>query len=340
MINKKWLIAEFYNLKGNNPDEVEELIAEIENYLEKNKPDVQLQLLLCSLKAHRDDLNNVDTLKICEAITPVISTLQDIEWGLLEVDILSMSLKYIKPYQVMIEMFDKAIALLDGKYAKDEETIGRKLHLYFNASYGAIREKFYERINPAELRKFFTHCINEAIAICDEKGLTTYRLVLLIRQAIFYQDADKIVEHMNALRTTKDKAWIKTTSDEIVEYCRSMSRKMTTALYNLMLGHLIKKRREEIGMTKREFARAIGAITTTVDGFERGFRGVLAKRLSIIAEVLGVDKSYFTSGDILLKTTASSVKGIEAGLLVDAMTEEGQDASIAALKELAKLYKK
>jgi len=300
MMSKNHLISEFYNIRGNDIAKMDKLIAEIEANISKKEPDAQLQLLIHSLEAHKEELSGSNFATICKTVTPILDILQHIVWGLLEIDVLSFSINHIESYQLTIELMKKAIALLDSKYNRDEHTAARRFLFYFNISLRLLRAKFYDALTPEEfenLEELFEHCINQAISICEEKssfnGFITYRTVLLTRQAIFHGNADKVLECIHALRNGDDKAWLKTTSDEVVEYCKFMGRNVTTTMKNFMVGYLMKKRRVEIGMTTAELADAVGASQTNINEIERGANGVSGKRLIAVAQVLGVEASYF-----------------------------------------------
>jgi len=338
MKDRKWFIEKFYTTDSGEDVELNDVICELENYLTLNENDIQMELLLHTFRANKIDSEAGDFEAHYQISEPIVSALKAMEWGYLELDILSFSIGHIKCYTTTVEMLNKAISLLETKYKEHKNYSDTKLRLYFNISLRLLRAKFYDNVNPEELEKLFTQCISAALAICKAKGFITYRTVLLTRQAIFNGNADKILECINGLRATEDTAWIKTTSDEIVEYCRCMGQDITKGLKNFMLGNRIQKRRQALGLSTMDFADAIGTTQTVVNEAERGANGFSVERLYAVANVLQVEMGYlFGDRACPPPNTIDNIKIYKMVKMMERMDEKEQQFILDIVKGYVKV---
>ena len=297
MYTKEYFVNEF--LRFTDKEKVDEYISRLEAYMSERSYDIELELILCAYRKYKvDDIEN-SYKKACEAVAPAFELLKNMSWGWLEIQVLASIIVHAPHYTVGWEFMQKALDILRRDFSnRDYQTLElTKLRFYFNFTLKLLRARYYDDTDPADIKAKFDQCIQQAISICEKFDLITYRTVLLVRQAVFYGNANEILEYIDALRATGDKMWLRTTKDEVVEYFQRLGGKATTDLKNLIVGWQIYKRRNELGMTTAELTDAIGATSpATINLYERGGRGVGPARLCKIAEVLGVEMSYFYGG--------------------------------------------
>jgi len=303
MQSKEHFINAFYGVESRDIAALNSLIGDIETYLIEEDSDIQLKLILHTLYAYVADNTADDFKKCCEAAAPIIEILRKGEWELLELDILVSVLGYIASYSLTVELAQKALSILSKKFANIKHYELKRLRAYFNLSQRLLRAKCFDKVNPQELKAFFDQCVNSAIAICEKKGLTTLKTVLRVRIAVFYGAYNDILNGLKALEDTKDESWIKAAKDEVAGYLYHIDSdsKLSTKMHNFVVGHQIRRRRMERGMSTLDFADAIGSSQSAVNEFERGAKGVRGKRLQDIAKILDVDISYL-HGDIKKKS--------------------------------------
>ena len=341
MRNKQWFLDEFYKLKSDDREKINTLIDHLEVYLEKHESDRQLELVLHLLTSRRKDHISNDFVNTCETTAPIINFLQAIpDWDFFEIGILASAIGHIESYSLTVGLMQKALDIINSKFAKEERCEGTKLQFFYNITLRQLRAKYYDNVDPEELQKMFDQYINSAISICEEKNFITYRTVLLTRKAIFDENADDILECIAALKDTGDQEWLNTTSDEVVEYCRHLGKKITVNLKNFMVGHQIKKRRKELNLSTMDLAEAIGANQTVVNEFERGGRGVSGKRLFLIAKVLKVEMSYFYGEAINERSDAITDITIHKMVqLMETLSETEKEYLLSQARLYTKLFK-
>jgi len=288
MQSKEYLIDAFYNDDGRNISISNSLINDLELYLAEKGTDAQLELILYTLRSCNDDFTDGVFTKSCEFAAPAIKILKKIEWGLFELDIISTIIGYIESYTHTIELTKKALNVLDNKFTDSNHYDPIKQRIYFNLSLRLLREKYIGKSNPEEVVALF----DESVKICKKMPHLTYRAVIMVREAIFSGDYDKISDSIKALENTEDKTWIKTTKDEVVEYLYFIDEPLPTKMINFVIGHQIRRRRKEIGMTALDFGLTIGVSLSAIHQIERGDKGIRPKRMFEIAKTLSVDTAY------------------------------------------------
>jgi len=292
MRTKEYFIDGF--LAFNDIENVAKYINRLEAYISKSGYDLQLELILHYYRMTQADAIENSYEKALEEATQIFELLKNTEWGWLEIQVLGSAIGRTPHYTMSEELMQKAFCILDNEFSDHELYEFTKCRFYINLTLRLLRARYYDSANPADIQAKFDWYMQQALSFCEKKNYITYRTILLTRQAIFYGDSDKILECLDNLKTTEDKMWIKTTKDEVVEYFQRLKSSATTDLKNLIVGWQMYKRRIELGISTADLASAIGISSpTTINLYERGGRGVGPARLCKVAEVLGVDISYF-----------------------------------------------
>jgi len=322
-LEKEHFINAFYSVRNGNIAALPSLIRDIETHLAEEGSDIQLELIVHTLRTYEEDTTTGDFIRSCEATAPIIKVLHNVEWGLLELEILVSVIGHIASFQLTVKLMKKALSILGKKFTDVKHYDFMKLQIFFNLTLRLLRAKYFDKNNLEEVKALFDQCVKAAIDICDKKGYITFKAVVVVRNAVFYGVYNDILSGIKALEDTKDEAWIKTTKDEVVEYVFHIDsdNKLSTQMLNFCVGHQIQRRRKEIGMSTLDFADAIGSTQTAVNEFERGARGVSAKRLCDIAKVLDVDVSYLF-GDVKRPTdVVADIKAHTINKLVSNMCD-------------------
>jgi len=283
---------------------VDEIIYNVESYLSANEYDIQVELLLHTFKAMKAGYFSNDFEEICEVAAPIFELLKMTDWGIIELHILATIISYTPHHTISRDFRNEAIELLDDEFYDNPECVRIKSRLHANLSMRYLCAKYYDGLDPQEINPLFDQCINIAITIYEKREKTELKTALLIRKALFYGECEKISRHMESLEKIKNNPVMEYIKQELVLFLRLLGDKITKPLLNFLIGHQIKKKRKELGMSTIDFADAIGSNQTVVNGFERGDRGISAPRLFKIAKVLNVDIAYFY-GEISEKRTAA-----------------------------------
>jgi len=340
MITREYFINEF--LGFDDKENVDQYISCLEAYISEREYDLQLELILYAYRKYK--INDIENCyeKACEAIAPVFELVKNMDLGWLEIQVLASIIDNVPHYTMGEKLMQKAFNILDNEFADHEYYEYVKLRFYFNFTWRLLRARYYDDADPADIQTKFDQCMEQAISFCEKNNYFIFRTVLLVRQALFYGDSDKILEYVDALEATKDKMWIRTTKDEVVEYFQRLGGKATTNLKNLIVGWQIYKRRNELGMTTAELTDAIEATSpATINLYERGGRGVGPARLCKIAEVLGVDMSYFYGGSSTESAnTTTDITTHKVAQLMAQMSETDKESVLELVKCFVHISKK
>jgi len=293
MHNKEYFVNEYLNSSSKDMEKVDELISCLEAYISENEYDMQLELILHDYRTYKAGVIEDCYEKSCKKAAPIFELLQATDWDWLEIQILASAIGYVPYYTMGWELMQKAFNMLDNEFSSHKSRNFTKFRFHMNFTLRLLRARYYDDTDPGDIQTKFDHCIQQAIAFCEKNDYETFRLVLLVRQAVFYGDADKILEYIDELRATEDKVWIRTTTDEVVEYFQRLGRNITTSLKNLIVGWQVYKRRQALGMSTRELADAVDMSVGNINTVERGVRGVTYANLCKLADVLNIDISYF-----------------------------------------------
>ena len=294
MQDRDSLLQAYYKINHFDTKEVSSLVDSIHAYLEENGPDIKVEILLHALKTRIDiDLNNNFT-SACTTAKFVVDNLQDKDWDIHELDLLTGIIGYIESFPLTMTLLNKALEINERKFKDSKNYDYRRYRLFFTICWRITRAKFFDNVEPRALKNLFDMYFNKAIKLCEKLNFFAPRTVLLVNTAIFDEDPVKIVEYLKALETTGDEFWITAAKDDVAEYVRHLRDKVDTPLYNYVVGWQIKKRRIELGLKTRDLADITDIPQTQINEVERGEKGVSIPRLFSIAYALKVeDLAYF-----------------------------------------------
>ena len=305
MKNSDSLIKTLYQLDYSDLNAIDDLIGSIAAHIAIHGPDPKLELALHVTKARKEDELNNGFDKVCAAAQIVVDMLKDQEdWDINEFDMFCTVLGRIESYELTIAMMEKCLDMLERNFKNLPHYEHRKGLIYGEMTWRLVRAKYFDNVNPQELKKLFDTCVKSAIKIWEDLGRIELRTAVLVREAIFNQDATEILECVRAMEITRDKYWIKSSKDEVVEYVRFLGKNVTADLHNFMFGWQVKKQRIALGIKTIDFADMIGSSQTVVNEMERGGKGVGTERLYAIADALQVHNMSYFFGQPLISSSA------------------------------------
>jgi len=136
---------------------------------------------------------------------------------------------------------------------------------------------------------------------------------------------------LSKLNVAGEKKRYKTTKDEIVEYLYYMEGDLSRPLSNMLLGHQLRKRRNELKMSAMDLAEAINTDANTLTAVERGDDGVSLDRLKKLSKVLSVSAGYFL-GDDNQKAEESDPFILSVKAHMTGATESDKDFALKAIQ--------
>jgi len=282
-----------FGFTSNKYDKIDEMLHSLEAYISENEYDVQVELILHMFRTYKIAHTSNCFEDICEVAAPVFELLKTTDWGYIELYVLTTAIIYTPHHTISEDFKNEALDILDDDFCDHKDYDRLKSTLHLNLSMRHLRAKYHDGADPQDVKVLFDQCFDVALSIYEKRGRVTLRTILLLRKAIFDGDCNKILEYLDALEATGERALRQITQDDMIEFLHLLGDRITKPLQNFLIGHQIKKRRKELGMGTLDFADAIGSTQTVVNGFERGDKGIGGPRLHKIAKVLNVDMAYF-----------------------------------------------
>jgi len=343
MKTKEQFISQYLEYRSDDVEQADKLINILSSYITESwfETPLDLERILQVVRTYREENISNSFGKRCEATAPILEMLSAANWGLHEIQILASVIGHTPHHKISKDLMQEAFDVLDDEFYDSEYYEATKLIFYFNLSLRLLRAKYYENIDLQDVNNTFDDCVESALSICETMNFITYRTILLVRKALFYGNCKKITEGLDALETLGDKKWIKATQDEMVEFLYRMGDRLTTPLFNFMVGYQIKRRRKELGVSTIDFADAIGSSPTAVNEFERGDKGVRGTRLCEIAKLLQTDIAYLY-GDLSKRpvNTITDIKVHTACNLMSNLSDIDKDFILGFLRDFIKLNNK
>ena len=338
MKNSDCFVQTYYQLDYSDLKALDNLISTLEAYLAMHGSDIKLELILHATKVRKEDELNSGFDKVCAIATFVVDILKDQDdWDTVEFDLFCSVLGHIESYELTVAMMEKCFDMLERKFKNLSGYEYRRARIFVEMTNRIMRAKFLDNIYPQKLKETFTMCFKSAVQMCEKLDFVAIRTALLVRQAIFNENPDEILERIKAMEATGDKYWIKSSKDEVVEYVRFLGNNVTTRLHNFMIGWQIKKRRQELGISTLDFADMIGSTQTAVNEFERGARGVGSERFYKIIKALQVQNISYLFGEPLVPASVITDDTIiyQAAQRMSNMSEKKKKLILTLINQLA-----
>jgi len=342
MKTKEQLITEYRKIKMGDINGLNEVIKNLEIYSNENGLDAQLELVLHMACVRKLDCPGISRESIFKAAKPVIELLQTMGDSFFEIEAIATMLCFTESYELCTRLMKKALDALNTNLADHELREATTLIVFCNMSYRLLYSRFYDKEDPKDIEKLFDHCTKSGVALCEKKGAhrLVLRTILLARQAVFNEDFNGIFETLTALRELKDKGAFRGTQDDIAEFYHKMDKAPPTKVINLFMGHQIRTRREELGLSREEFGAKVNTDPNYLRMIERGTRGLSRTKLMTYVKALKVDFDYLFGN--LSKQPADAItdpKIIKMNEATSPLSEEAKDHVLEYIRSFAKLYK-
>ena len=343
MLGRDALIQESYKLQGSHEtDKFDSLISRIKAYISTNGEDVELGLISKALQISRHDQSTYNFKECSEMAEPIFETLKGMgTWSILLIEILGTVIQYSSSYTEAHNLTQEAFDILDDDFADYKNIDYTKLMFNCNMAYRLGRAHYYDLTssdpNPEkvkEINELFYHYLNLALETCNKHNLTLHKKALAVRKAIFEGNCDLVFECFAAFnkKDKNEKELLKAMQDEALEYFYYFYNYISTKQRNFFTGLLMKRRREALNISTMDMADALGTERTVINKLENGTAGASRERISKIADILGVETSYFrghtdgaldANSDMAMHLIGVAIKGAtkeEAAHVVDFVT--------------------
>ena len=339
MESKEKLMQTFYNFKSDDVKKVDVLIRRIKRHLEK-EPDVELSFILHILASQQADNNCQSFEKCCEIAYPIFKHLDSVnKWGYLELYVLSMAIAYHTDYNKTLDIFRKALDLLDEKCAEDKEYNYILINMHCTILLRMIRANYLDpAVDKATLNADFERSYNYVMEVCERRNLLQ-KYSMLVRRGILEHDLDMINNAIAELRKSRNIKRYKDARDEVAEYIFYMDVEFDKEWYDFSIGYLITKRRSELGCAVEDFADMMNIDINTVYAIERGDGGISTMRLRQIAKLLEVHPGYFFGAAPLIEKTPD-IHSLQFARIINGATDEEKASVLQAAKFAMKLMRK
>jgi len=293
-VTKEMIINEAMTLKSGNTKKVGKFITKLENFLAE-EPDDELTLVLCSLKVNTADDNFQGFKKCCEMASPIFDILQStVDWGYIEFYALSVSIGYSTDFSKTLEFFQEALEVLSyEEYLDDTRYRSVRINMHFNFILRILRARYYDpNADIAQLQKLLKQSYDYIMERSRNKNLP-YKDMLEVYRAVLENKLEEVEEGLDILSKLIEREWYNITKHSIMDLVALMNGEMSKPLARLLIGHQMRKRRIELGLSISDLAEILGWESTAVAGAERAADGVSMQRLRKVAQALGVTLEYF-----------------------------------------------
>ncbi|MCL2840267.1 MAG: helix-turn-helix domain-containing protein [Defluviitaleaceae bacterium] len=295
-ITKESLIQEFLVFTFVSKSGLRKFIIKIETYMDKKPPDLELTLILSTLKTVKADNDQQSFEVCCATATPAFEALKSIpKWEYLHLYCMSILITYRFVFDESWVFFGKALNALENY--NDDKYLQIRTALHFNMTMRILRTKYLEpSISNTTLNAKFSQCYDYAMDICVKRERPQQH-VLKVRKGIYDNNMELIRKGLTTLRKLKETKRYKNAKADIVEYLNFMEEDLTTDLMNTLQGYQIGKRRRELKLSVLELADLTGMEETTINAVERGDCGVSSVKLKRLSKALNVSVDYILGND-------------------------------------------
>jgi len=296
---KSGIVDEFLRFKGlRDVVQLDKFINRIEVAMGNGtSPDPDLLYIVTTLRAVYEECTTSDFLKCKTVAEPIFIWLNNkADWSFANIAILKIVICYTNTYKLAHTLAQKALEALKYNYATEKYQRDIIYTIYFNMTFRLLRAKYYDIENPEEqkveidkIQDLFGQYLGLSREMVPSTTQHIAPMMLNIREALFNNDCDGIVKHLEALRRFADKPTYLAMRLEVIEHLGSKIQNLTNPLYNLLVGSRIQYYRRQKLKSTKELAQYLGTSVTVVNNIESGWRGASPERLFSIAKFLDVE---------------------------------------------------
>ena len=307
MDTKQILIDEFFTIKDGRGTEVDSFIIKLKLYTAANEHDREMKHMLARMQAVKESYNS-SNFELCRDITSGIfdELLEDstLHLSFVEVIILARVIEFAPTIKIAKHVAQKTIDLLEAEYINEKKCKTAKWMVSFNIIPRLIQAKYpnseslKEEIDPIEIQSLFKHHMEIARHISDKNNLLPHIALLKMREGVFFANSELIDEGLTWLMKHERKNWYPSARDELMAYYIHLRGDITKNQLDILIGYRINEKRESLNIPIEYAAEFIGLSESGLNQIETGRRGAKSIHLYKLAQLFGVDVSFFFYGEV------------------------------------------
>lgn len=333
LLNKIFAAGESYKA-----EEMNEVEAEVLNYLKELGQDYQVSEALRIIKTTAEEFRNNDFEACYEIAAPILTRLSSEEkWDFHDLSILGVAVGYTRNYEHTQNLMERALVQLE-ECGDDDWCINVKLALYTNASLRMLRAKYFEMDNlesPKELEQLFNHYSEASIALSEQLNKPVPKALTTIRKGVFYRDTVLVEKGFEALKKTGAIEVYRTVEEAVAEYDYYNELTISKRQFNMIIGENLKKERLAHDMKQDEVAKILGVTIPAIGLMERGERSVTSRNLGKLSYIFDVPIDSFYNGIGSRNTTIKPrTKQQKLAVLAKGLSDYEIDYLLAVIKNL------
>ncbi|MCL2610206.1 MAG: helix-turn-helix domain-containing protein [Defluviitaleaceae bacterium] len=298
------LLEKYFTSFPTNTGEIEPLEKfrkKLENYL-RNESDDQIRDVLRLVNLYIEEKLYWDFEEAVKIMRPTIIRLLNLEnWDLYDIRILQTAITYGKTFEECQKLITTALIALE-KYNNHPLYFKIKLALHMNILVRLIKAQFLE-VDPIEmpmdskkLKEAFDQHVKMALALCKDKELKTYRIIILIREALFHRNYEEVDKNLNALKETGEKDVYNAMKEAVNYYNTYAGTDISKKQVDTMIGANLRKLRLSLNQKPEDFAEIMNISTSSVLLIERGERTLTSYGIVMLTRTLDINPNDLFTG--------------------------------------------
>ncbi|MCL1925152.1 MAG: helix-turn-helix domain-containing protein [Defluviitaleaceae bacterium] len=278
-------------------------ISVLENKINKYFRDLgestpRLLDILRIFEIYRKNYERVDLKNLYLIADPIIQRLNYLnfkKWDNYDIRIAGLVVSYTATFEEANEFANNAFEAI--KLHKDKEAVNKSnYNIHSNILIRFLQSKFFDvddienKERYKNLERLFKHHSQEALKICDIEGEKSYKykLMILIRIALWNKNSDEVTKNLALIKDTKDRQLHKTMREEVAICSDHPDFELNEEQNSIFIGDNITKRREKLGISIGEFMDLLDYTDSYVYGIERGEINIPTSTLIKISKILSI----------------------------------------------------
>jgi len=297
------LLEKYFSNHITNAGDIESLEKfqkKLENHL-RNERDDQVRDVLKLVRLQIEEKLFSDFEEAVRIMKPTIERLKNLEsWDFYDIRISQTAVAYCETFKECQKLSTLAIIALE-KYNDHPLYFKIKLALHMNILVRLIKAQFLE-IDPSEmpadskkLKEIFDQHVKSALALSQSEELIVYRLVVLIREGLFYKNYAEVDKRLEELKDT-NKDLYQSLKESVNYYNTYAGTAISKRQVDTMVGANLRKLRLSVNQKPEDFAEVMDMSPSMVLLIERGERTLSAYALTMITRTFDINPNELFTG--------------------------------------------
>ena len=307
ILSKAFLMEKFIEIEGSyQTAKVKGLLSDLDKFSMNIAFDKDLDNMRTVLTVWYKDFKDSNFEKSSRLAQPIFDYLKENnEWSFFDIYILSFVIGLSKTFEEAIALVDKGMKIMDANYAHEASYWSIRFMIQNNFISRIVRAKYaldgetYSELTHKAIYVAFNRHITYVLKACNDYDLHIFKQLALLRQAIFEGDYPKIESILDVMRTWKTKeeySIYMAMLDETLSYHPLLGTNLSLPHLNAIKGLNVRKRREELGISRAELAETLVVGEKFIAQCERGEKAFSPLHNYQLAKILGVDMNYIYYG--------------------------------------------